>query len=237
MRQVPIGIVCSLALLSSYGAAQQSHAKNVREIAQIIDRVQVPGGASLTVSATGKGDISLQNVDSIGNVKEKYEVNKLGDEGSTGSTDNAMTEMHKASKRLKLAQGNLMAPSPTPPASTSSESPFVPLRPTGTVHQYVVQSGDIAFDIAQRFYNNGNQWPLIRDANPGVDLDNLKPGQKLQIRFGQYTVQKGDTLSIIAKRYCGNEEMADQIAKANPEIKENPNSLQIGQQLGIKPPC
>lgn len=237
MRQLPMGIICSLALLSSYGAARQSQAKNVHEIANVIDRVRVAGGTSLTVPATGKDDISLQSLDVMGNVKGKYEVDKLGDEGLTEGTDNAMTQMHKVRKRLKLAQDSLLAPSLTPRASTSSESSIVPLRPTGTVHPYTVEPGDILFDIAKKFYNNGNQWPLIQDANPGVDLYHLKPGQKLQIRFGQYTVQMGDNLADIAKRYCGNEEMAEQIARANPEIKENPNSLQIGQQLRIAPPC
>jgi nucleoid-associated protein YgaU len=34
--------------------------------------------------------------------------------------------------------------------------------------EYRVQSGDSLWDIAQKFYGDGNLWPRIYDANRGV---------------------------------------------------------------------
>lgn len=50
--------------------------------------------------------------------------------------------------------------------------------------------------------------------------------------MGLYTVQKGDTLSAIAKQFRGDKNAWRDIA-ANNQL-ENPNALQIGQQLEIE---
>lgn len=47
--------------------------------------------------------------------------------------------------------------------------------------QYLVQAGDTLFTIAAKLYGDGNLWTRIRDANPGVDPNNLQLGQQLQI--------------------------------------------------------
>jgi chitinase len=99
--------------------------------------------------------------------------------------------------------------------------------------RYTVQSGDTLNNIAQRFYNNSSWWPLIQDANPGINPNNLQIDQLLQIPFGlQYTVQSGDTLASIAQRFYGDSSQWTLIQNANPGI--NPNNLQIGQQLLIQ---
>jgi len=98
--------------------------------------------------------------------------------------------------------------------------------------QHTVQSGDTLNNIAQRVYNNSSWWPLIQDANPGINPNNLQIGQLLQIPFGlQYTVQSGDTLAGIAQRFYGDSSQWTLIQNANPGI--NPNNLQIGQLLLI----
>lgn len=48
-------------------------------------------------------------------------------------------------------------------------------------NSYTVQSEDTLFIIAERFYGDGNQWTRIRDANPGIDPNNLQIGQQLNI--------------------------------------------------------
>jgi nucleoid-associated protein YgaU len=47
--------------------------------------------------------------------------------------------------------------------------------------QYTVQSGDTLVKIAEQFYGNSSLWTLIRNANPGIDPNNLQVGQQLQI--------------------------------------------------------
>jgi nucleoid-associated protein YgaU/chitinase len=99
--------------------------------------------------------------------------------------------------------------------------------------QHTVQSGDTLNNVAQRVYNNSSWWPLIQDANPGINPNNLQIGQLLQIPFGlQYTVQSGDTLASIAQRFYGDSSQWTLIQNANPGI--NPNNLQIGQLLLIQ---
>jgi 5'-nucleotidase len=44
-----------------------------------------------------------------------------------------------------------------------------------------VKAGDTLYKIAQEVYHDGNQWQKIAQANPGIDPNNLQPGQKLQI--------------------------------------------------------
>ncbi len=50
--------------------------------------------------------------------------------------------------------------------------------------EYTVQSGDTLWGIAQRAYNDPEDWDTIYDANKGVIGNNpnlIYPGQRLQI--------------------------------------------------------
>jgi len=100
---------------------------------------------------------------------------------------------------------------------------------------YIVKSGDTYFKIAEKKYGNGEQWGLIRDANPGIDSYNLQSGQQLKIQYKQYTVQSGDTIAKLAEKYLGDSNLGLQIEDANPGI--DPNYLQPGQQLQICDPA
>jgi LysM repeat protein len=49
---------------------------------------------------------------------------------------------------------------------------------------YIVQSGDTLFSIAQQAYGDGNEWPKIYDANKqviGKDPNVIRPGEVLHI--------------------------------------------------------
>jgi nucleoid-associated protein YgaU len=46
---------------------------------------------------------------------------------------------------------------------------------------YVIKPGDNFKKIAQHFYKNGNLWPNIQEANPGVDPNDLQPGITINI--------------------------------------------------------
>jgi len=128
-----------------------------------------------------------------------------------------------------------------------SEPTNVPPPPAPGTRTYVVQSGDTLFAIAQRIYGDGSQWPRIRDANPGIDPDNLQIGQRIVIPAGgsepanvppppapgarTYVVRSGDTLFAIAQRIYGDGSQWPRIRDANPGIV--PDNLQIGQQILI----
>lgn len=92
------------------------------------------------------------------------------------------------------ATGSSTYPSPTftiPPA-TSSSRPATTLGSTGTPSlgeagpsgsskSYSVKQGDTLWVIAQKELGNGARWPVIARANPNVDPNNLRVGQKLII--------------------------------------------------------
>jgi uncharacterized protein YidB (DUF937 family) len=54
---------------------------------------------------------------------------------------------------------------------------------TTATRTYTVASGDTLSEIAKQFYNDGNQWPRIFDANRDIlsNPDRISPGQHLRI--------------------------------------------------------
>lgn len=52
-----------------------------------------------------------------------------------------------------------------------------------SIRTYTVSSGDSLSKIAKKFYNDGNQWPRIFDANRDIlsNPDRISPGQHLRI--------------------------------------------------------
>ena len=71
------------------------------------------------------------------------------------------------------------------PAKTAS-APAVDTgmgAPTASVRTYTVVGGDTLSGIAKQFYNDGNQWPRIFDANRDIlsNPDRINPGQHLRI--------------------------------------------------------
>ncbi|ATB28913.1 type VI secretion protein IcmF/TssM N-terminal domain-containing protein [Melittangium boletus] len=92
----------------------------------------------------------------------------LGDDGVLlVRGQNGQTRWSSETDKGRVTDGlQAEAPTPTPP-------------PRGQV--YIVQPGDIVFNIAQRFLGDGNQWPRIVEANPGINKDNLTAGQRLVI--------------------------------------------------------
>ena len=69
------------------------------------------------------------------------------------------------------------------PATDQSDGPGVQVTNAGSgASVYVAQKDDLGFwSIAQKVYGDGKHWRLIADANPGVDVEKLRPGQKLKI--------------------------------------------------------
>ena len=119
--------------------------------------------------------------------------------------------------------------------------------------EHTIVKGDSPWALAARYYGNGSRWTLIRDANPGIDMDNLSVGKVLKIPSAEqvaakkttsrdttpvgkktYTVKKNDTLSGIARRTMGSEDDWRKLYEANrTAIGSNPNSLRLGMELVI----
>lgn len=68
-------------------------------------------------------------------------------------------------------------------ASAAAANTGVGSTATTSVRTYTVSSGDTLSKIAKQFYNDGNQWQRIFDANRDIlsDPDRIFPGQHLRI--------------------------------------------------------
>jgi len=101
---------------------------------------------------------------------------------------------------------------------------------------YTVVPGDTLRGIAQRFYGDENQWPIIYNANRD-QLDNpdvIFPSSLLRIpSTDQYTVVTGDTLRRIAQQFYGDETQWPRIHEANRDQIPNPDQIFPGQVLNI----
>lgn len=106
---------------------------------------------------------------------------------------------------------------------------------------YTVQPGDTLSAIAQQAYGDGNQWPVIYNANfkvIGSDPNLIRPGEQLFIpplpTSTTYTVQAGDSLWSIAERFYGDGNQWPRIYNANLKvIGSDPNLIRPGEQLFI----
>ena len=59
------------------------------------------------------------------------------------------------------------------PAAASAES--------ANARTYVVQAGDTLFSIAKALLGDGARWPEIVKLNPGLNPENLQPGQAIKL--------------------------------------------------------
>ena len=68
---------------------------------------------------------------------------------------------------------------------TQSESPVAAQAPRSTVSRggryYEIQEGDSLWRIASEELGEGTRWQEIKEANPGVNLDVLKVGKRIQL--------------------------------------------------------
>lgn len=104
---------------------------------------------------------------------------------------------------------------------------------------YTVQSGDTFSELAENFFGNASLSTLFLNAygNPVANRHLIFPGELLVWpmidKHFMYTVQRGDTLSQIAVRFFMRSALYNLILDEDGNPIENPNLIQIGQQLRI----
>lgn len=146
----------------------------------------------------------------------------------------------KVGKVIKL-------PAASGAATTAAESP------TGATggRTHTVAKGETLADISKKYFGTAKRWKEFVSANPGVNPEGLKIGQKLVIpesaKAGggagagaeavsatpeaEYTVKAGDTPNSIAQAQLGGKDAVQKLLAANPGL--NPKALRIGQKLKI----
>ena len=138
------------------------------------------------------------------------------------------------------------AVAPTPEPEEPAESP------AAVVHH--VKGGETLASIAASWFGDPGKWPLIAEANPGLDPHHLQIGQRLNLPekerglqddgprrdagvTRQYTVRGGDTLTQIAIRLYGDPARWRDLYEANRDaIGESPNNLVVGTRLVVPRP-
>ncbi len=116
-------------------------------------------------------------------------------------------------------------------ASLDAGTPLFPRR------RHTLRRGETLFGLAQRFYGNGELWPLIARANSIDDPTTIPTGTVLIIpEAGReptrtHTVRANDRLFDLARLFYGNPELWPLIAQANGII--DPRTLQVGDVLVI----
>ncbi len=140
-----------------------------------------------------------------------------------------------------------------PGTSITVEQPRTPAPAPGP-ETYVVQQGETACTIAEKKYGDQQAWTLIAKANPDVNLNRLRVGQKLILPPKEnrsapaetpstieenngsktYTVQVGETLEKIARKVYNSTKptVLAAIKDANPQIGTG-DLLKVGMKLAL----
>jgi len=72
------------------------------------------------------------------------------------------------------------APAPAAPAPAPAPAEAAP-APAAGEQSHVIVKGDTFWDLAEKYYNDGQKWTLIRDANPEAKERDLTIGETLKI--------------------------------------------------------
>ena len=72
---------------------------------------------------------------------------------------------------------------PVQPVVVADSSPVAPAAATPAItgNTYVIQKGDTLFKIARAKYGDASAVKRIKEANPGLDANHIKVGQKINL--------------------------------------------------------
>ncbi len=117
-------------------------------------------------------------------------------------------------------------------------------KPVGTIRKtHIVSKEETLWAIAEMYYGDGMRYKDVVKANPGMDKDNLKVGQKIIIpglkgsvspgsgEYFMYRIQPLDTLSEISSRFLGTSSRWREIQVLNGNL--DPNKLPVGKEIRI----
>ncbi|HNX26235.1 MAG TPA: LysM peptidoglycan-binding domain-containing protein [Phycisphaerae bacterium] len=189
---------------------------------------------------------------------------RLADNNAGGTASSETVAVKPAAGSLKTppaeaaVEWGVPAVESTTSASQNNATTVSSVEPVGgtTPSTYVVKPNDVGWYIAENVYGKGmgQYWKLIRQANPDVDMSNLKAGQVLKIpplpenarqrlrdtvtqgttftdATGKniYVTKSGDSFWTIAQRVYGKGYRYKEIQKANPGVE----TLRPGLRLVI----
>ncbi|TVQ32159.1 MAG: LysM peptidoglycan-binding domain-containing protein [Phycisphaeraceae bacterium] len=174
-------------------------------------------------------------------------------------------------ERAEPAPREPESPRPTPPSRPEPEpepEPVIEPEPeeerSGVIpprfEEYVVDERDTIATISERFFGSPDEWRIVARANPLVDINRLRVGQRLLIpvdpdniqgvpvgpeaekppaapepEYFEYIVARGDTLSAIAHRYYNRSSDWRLILDANRDTITAPEQIRPGMRLRIPP--
>ena len=124
-------------------------------------------------------------------------------------------------------------------------------RETGPKNAYVIQAGDTLYGIAMDKYGDARFVQTIEAANPGLDPNRLRVGDRITLpekeqpapkpaepkRQKVYVVKKGDTLIGIARQVYGDAALYPKVYEANKDVLSSLNArLYPGMRLRLPDP-
>jgi len=207
---------------------------------------EIPIGSSSTAdSGSSAGLYVVKKGDSYYRIAER----EMGDPSRAKDIEKLngiSAEDLRVGQKLKLPS-RAATGSPAPAAGGSSPSTNAP---AGS-RTHSVQRDEYLIDISEKYYGTTAKWKTIADANPGINPNNLKVGQKLVIPDATgssrastsggsdaaanggdtYTIKSGDTLEKVAQKLLGDGSKWQDIAKLNPGV--DPTRLMVGQKITV----
>jgi LysM repeat protein len=229
-------------------------AKHWRKIAEAnkVDAESLQVGQKLTIPVIESAAVAPGPTESTPGPGERTYKLKAGDSYYTI----AKRELGNASRWRELEKLNGIGAEDLRVGQTiklpAKEMATVPTVPTGPVGDtgptsgrvHVVAAGDTLGEISRKYFGTTAKWKEIVKANPGVDPENLKVGQKLNlpesagtsaptavVETGDYVVKPGDTLGSIAQSQLGKKSEWKRLVEANPGL--DAKRMRIGQKLKI----
>ena len=220
-------------------------AKNIGKKLGIGDDAPDPQDAQAVRLANQRRSIALTKMLkdlglNITNLKVAFDGGRATIDGQAASPQ----VVHKAVVALGNIEGvsqvnsRLTVPPPPRPANQPAVAAPAPVEPPPPI-LYTVQRGDTLSLISKAQYGAIHLYPAIFEANQPMikDADEIFPGQVLTIPRDPeplvHTVKRGDTLGKIARFHYGDAKLYTTIFDANRSILDNPNSIDVGQQLTI----
>lgn len=100
----------------------------------------------------------------------------------------------------------------------------------GSLLQSIVRRSMTALDGKPAPAQAANNIPVSSAATLQVNAQTNTQARSASL-LGSYTVSSGDTLALIAVKLYGSAQATDELLSMNPVLRQNPNSLRIGQVL------